>query len=179
LNLLALSGSLRADSTNTALLQAAAREAPDGVICQVFEDLPDVPLFSPDRDATRPVPLAVASLREAVASADGLVIACPEYAHGIPGAFKNALDWIVGSNEMTDKPVMLLAASLPPRGLLLREALLEVLGAMSARVIDCGVAVPLIGRKPAECAALLANAATRASLRQSLGRFVTAIRSIA
>jgi NAD(P)H-dependent FMN reductase len=172
MRLLALPGSLRIDSTNAILLRAAAREAPAACICTVFEELADIPLFSPDRVAT-PV---VTALREAIAAADGVMIACPEYAHSIPGAFKNALDWIVGSDEMTNKPVMLLAASLPPRGLLVREALLEVLGAMSARVFDCGLSVPLMGKQPDACAVIVSAADMRARLRDSLERFVAAIR---
>ncbi|WP_341678443.1 NADPH-dependent FMN reductase [Niveibacterium sp. SC-1] len=177
MKLLGLCGSLRAASTNHALLQAAAREVPAGVQLQVFEGLGAIPLFSPDADEAVPAPAPVAALRRAVAEAEGLVIACPEYAHGIPGAFKNALDWIVGSNEMTDKPTTFLAASVPPRGLLVREALIEVLGAMSARlVLDCCGAVPLMGKRPEEAARILAEAVHRQTLRASLEAFVGAIR---
>jgi len=179
MKLLGLCGSLRAASTNHALLQAAAREVPAGLSFTVFEGLGAVPLFSPDANEVVPAPESVQALRRAVAEADGIVVACPEYAHGIPGAFKNALDWIVGSNEMTDKPVTLLAASLPPRGVLVREALVEVLGAMSARLIlDCCAAVPLMGKRPEESERILAEAAHRETLRSCLERFATAIRAL-
>ena len=144
MHLLALSGSLRAASTNTALLRAFAATAAPPVTVTVFDGLAQIPLFSPDRegDATPPQVLAFA---HAVEQADGLVIACPEYVHALPGAFKNALDWLVGGLEFPGKPVALINAS--GRGSHhAQEALVEILRTMSATVLD-GVSgtVPLPG----------------------------------
>src|SRR4051812_32105445 len=93
MKLLALCGSLRAASINAALLRAFARVAPAGVEVSIFPSLGALALFSPDLEADPPP--AVRALHAAVAEADGLVIASPEYAHGVSGTIKNALDWLV------------------------------------------------------------------------------------
>jgi len=113
-NILALSGSLRAESTNARLLRAAALLAPPGAADFVYYDqqIGGLPHFSPDLDNDGTIPPApVAEFRKLLAQADAILICCPEYAHGVPGAFKNALDWIVSSGEFTDKPVALIMAS--------------------------------------------------------------------
>ena len=114
--LLALSGSLRAASSNTELLKAAALLAPPGVTVTLYAELEHVPPFNPDHDID-PAPLAVARLRELITAADGLLFCTPEYAHGVPGALKNAMDWLVASGELSQKPFALWNASpaLSPR----------------------------------------------------------------
>jgi NAD(P)H-dependent FMN reductase len=130
---LCLSGSLRRRSANTAALQAAQVLAPDGLDLVLYGGLGELPLFNPDLEASAMPPAALA-LREAVGRADALLIACPEYAHGVPGAFKNLLDWLVGSLEFPGKPVALLNAS--GRGSHhAQDALVEVLTTMSAQVL--------------------------------------------
>ena len=138
MRILALSGSLRAASSNlSALKTAAACHA--GVT--VYDGLADIPPFNPDHDIDPPPP-AVAKFRAALAAADGLVISTPEYAHGLPGAFKNALDWIVSSGEFTDKPVLLINAS-ASGGEFAQPQLVEILTVMGARVLtDATVTVP-------------------------------------
>lgn len=98
IRLLALSGSLRARSSNGALLEAAALLAPAGMRIEPFAGIGALPHFNPDLEAGA-LPDAVRALRERVGAADGLLISCPEYARGIPGSFKNALDWLVGGPE--------------------------------------------------------------------------------
>jgi chromate reductase len=127
---LGLSGSLRAASTNTALLKAFADHAPEGITVDVFGGMGDLPLFSPDLEAD--TPQSVLRLAEKVDACDGLLISCPEYAHGIPGAFKNALDWLVSRFEIPGKPVMLVHAS--TRNAYLRDHLREVLKTISCRL---------------------------------------------
>jgi chromate reductase, NAD(P)H dehydrogenase (quinone) len=105
--LLAVSGSLQAGSTNTALLGIAAARAPAGDEVRVFEGLREIPAFSPDLD---PAPAVVATWRALVSAADALLVATPEYAHGVPGALKNALDWLVGSGDLSGKRVAILSA---------------------------------------------------------------------
>ena len=90
ITLLAMSGSLRAGSSNTALLEAAALLAPAGVAVRPYRGLAELPAFNPDLDV-EPLPAAVAALRAEIAAADGLLISCPEYARGIPGAFKHRI----------------------------------------------------------------------------------------
>jgi NAD(P)H-dependent FMN reductase len=77
-----------------------------------YDGLASLPHFNPDLDTGHePVHHAVAELRATLASADGFLISCPEYAHGVPGSLKNALDWVVSSNELSHKPIVLINAS--------------------------------------------------------------------
>lgn len=130
---LCLCGSLRRVSSNRAALEAARRLAPASLDLALYDGLAALPLFNPD-DEVDPLPPAVLALREAVGRADALLVACPEYAHGVPGAFKNLLDWLVGSVEFPGKPVLLLNAS--ARGSHhAQEALAEILRTMSAELL--------------------------------------------
>jgi chromate reductase len=142
MHFLALCGSLRAASTNAALLRAAVRVAPPGVALHVHPSLGDLPLFNPDLEPDPPPP--VTRLRAAVAAADALVIASPEYAHGVTGTIKNALDWLVSFEPFVHKPVAVLNAS--PRAHHADDALRETLRTMSAQVVeDACVAIGLPG----------------------------------
>lgn len=140
MNILALSGSLRAASENTRLLRAMARLAPAGVEVVVYPGLGELPLFNPDIEF--PNPPAVAALREALNTADAVIIASPEYAHGVSAVIKNALDWMVGNESFVNKPVALLNAA--PRATYAYLALRETVTMMSAQVIDAAcVTLPI------------------------------------
>ena len=141
---LCLPGSLRRVSGNRALLQAAAQLAPAALELSVYDGMAALPLFNPDLEID-PLPATVDALRWAVGESDALLIACPEYAHGVPGAFKNLLDWLVGSLEFPDKPVVLWNAS--GRGSHhAQDALREILTTMSARLLPApSITVPLSG----------------------------------
>jgi NAD(P)H-dependent FMN reductase len=142
MRVLAISGSLRAASLNTALLRALARIAPRGIEVVLCRGIGDLPLFNPDIEATDPAP--VADLRAQITAADALLIASPEYAHGVTGVIKNALDWMVGNESFINKPVALLNAS--PRATLAQAALRETISTMSARIIDeACISVPILG----------------------------------
>lgn len=142
MRVLAISGSLRAASLNSALLRAAARLAPPGIEVVLYRGIGELPLFNPDLEAADPAP--VADLRAQITSADALLIASPEYAHGVTGAMKNALDWMVGNESFIDKPVALLNAS--PRATLAQAALRETISTMSARIVDAAcITVPVLG----------------------------------
>jgi NAD(P)H-dependent FMN reductase len=131
---LCLCGSLRKVSSNRAALEAACTLAPVSLQLAVCNGMHALPWFDPDVERG-PLPSTVLDLRVAVARADALLIACPEYAHGIPGAFKNLLDWLVGCIEFPGKPVLLLNAS--ARGSHhAQDALTEVLKTMSARLLS-------------------------------------------
>jgi len=132
MNVLALSGSLRAASINSALLRAAARLAPKGMQVTLFGGIGELPLFNIDLESS--VPPAVARLRAAVAASDALLIASPEYAHGVSGVMKNALDWLVSLEAFVDKPVAVLNAQ--PRAHLADAALRETLRTMSAAIVE-------------------------------------------
>lgn len=142
MKILAISGSLRAASLNSMLLRATARLAPAGMEVRLFTGLGDLPLFNPDIEAADPAP--VAKLRNSIIEADALVIASPEYAHGVTGVIKNALDWMVGNESFINKPVALFNAS--PRATHARAALGETLRTMSANLVEQAcITVPLLG----------------------------------
>jgi NAD(P)H-dependent FMN reductase len=135
MRILAVSGSLRPDSANTALLQAMAALAPEDVSVDLFGGLDDLPHFSPDRDV-EPAPAGVQAWREALKASDAVLLCTPEYAHGMPGVLKNALDWVVGSGELVDKPVCALAASPSTSGGAFAHAqMMEVLGVMNTTLL--------------------------------------------
>ena len=132
LTVMALSGSLRKASLNTALLTMAAGCAPPDLRVNLHRGLGDLPLFNPDIDGHEPT--SVVRLHHAIASADAVLIASPDYAHWVSGAMKNALDWMVASGVFVDKPVVLWNAS--PRASHALATLHETLTVMSARLID-------------------------------------------
>src|SRR6476661_7959485 len=142
---LAISGSLRAGSSNTTLLEAARLVAPSDVEVVLYEGLAVLPAFNPDLDTVEGdrLPVSVAQLRALVGSADGILICSPEYAHGIPGSLKNLLDWLVGSVEFPFKPVALLKAN--AHSVHAQAQLVEVLTTMNARLV-AEVTVPLPSR---------------------------------
>ena len=105
MKILAISGSLRAASYNTALLRATARLSPKETQVELYGELGHLPLFNPDIETTDPP--VISRLRELLIAADGVIIASPEYAHGVTGALKNALDWMVGCEAFVNKPVVL------------------------------------------------------------------------
>jgi len=147
MKILAISGSLRAASLNSALLRAVVRLAPADISVVLYHGLGDLPLFNPDIEASDPLP--VANLRTQIISADALIIASPEYAHGVTGAMKNALDWMVGCEALVDKPVALLNAS--PRAVHAQSALRETLSTMSARIAEkASITVPILGSNLSE-----------------------------
>ncbi|UJR85466.1 NADPH-dependent FMN reductase [Sandaracinus amylolyticus] len=142
---IAISGSVRAVSSTTALLRAVAHVARDhDVRVTFYEGIRELPWFDPDvegDDAADSVKQMRATLREC----DAVLFSTPEYAHGVPGVLKNALDWLVGSGELYGKPVAVLNAS--NRAKLAHESLIESLTVMGATiVVDAAMTVPLAGK---------------------------------
>jgi len=113
INLLAISGSVRPDSSNTNILRTMASLAPADVMFNFFEGLMTLPHFDP---VATEGDTAVANFRQLLRGADGVVICTPEYAFGVPGVLKNALDWVVSSGEFNEKPVAVISASPLPSG---------------------------------------------------------------
>jgi chromate reductase len=172
MNIIAISGSLRATSLNTAVLHAASRLAPAGVRIEIFEGIGSLPFFNSDLDGDR-LPREVAEFRTVIGAADGLLISSPEYARGVAGVMKNALDWLVGSFEFPNKPVALINTS--PRATHALAALTITLETMSARLInDASITLPLLGTTN-DAASIAANAEFAAPLRGALERYVQAI----
>jgi NAD(P)H-dependent FMN reductase len=174
MRILAISGSLRARSTNTALLRVAASSAPVGMEIAIYAGLADLPIFNPDHDEA--APQAVRDLRARLQAADGVLLACPEYAHGVSGGLKNALDWVVGSGELVDKPVALFHAS--DRAVHAAASLTETLRMMSACTVpEASITLPLTGKSPEEIASIVSGPEVSAALRLALAAFACAIRS--
>src|SRR5436305_61289 len=150
MRILAISGSLRDGSYNTALLRALREEAPEGVDVDIWQGLKVIPPYDQDDDVV-PGPEAVEAFRELVRESDAVVFSTPEYNSSIPGALKNALDWgsrPVATNVFRNKPVAVIGSSAGMFGAVWAQAeLRKVLGAMGARVADVEVAVGHAGEK--------------------------------
>jgi NAD(P)H-dependent FMN reductase len=165
--ILTISGSLRARSSNTELLRAVQLVAEPSWTFDHYDGLASLPHFNPDDDlegATPPEP--VRDLRARIAAADALLICSPEYAHGVSGSMKNALDWMVSDAAMIGKPIGLLNAS--ARSAFAHPQLAETLRTMSATVVDgASIVIPLDGRR-LDAAGIAADPALASLLRRAL-----------
>jgi chromate reductase, NAD(P)H dehydrogenase (quinone) len=171
LRILAISGSLRRVSSNTELLRAAVALAPADMVIELYDGLDRLPHFNADIEPETSAP--VVELKTRLSAADGLLISTPEYARGVPGSLKNALDWLVSGPEFVDKPVALLSAS--TRSLHAYEALKLTLTTMSGRMVpDASITVPLLGRN-LDAAGIVADAELAGPLRAALVAFASAI----
>jgi len=136
---LAISGSLRRDSHNTRLLRHLAEQAPPGIEIELWEGLRSIPPYDEDDDR-EPAPAPVAELRAAIAAADGLLFATPEYNSSVPGVLKNAIDWASrprASTPLQGKPAAVIGATTGRFGAVWAQAeLRKVLASAGARVID-------------------------------------------
>jgi chromate reductase len=169
--ILAVSGSLRAKSVNTAALLALQSLAPADVVVTLFRGLGDLPHFNPDLDTSTP-PAAIVGWRAAVDSSHALLICPPEYAHGVPGTLKNALDWLVSYEPFLNKPVAIINTR--PGAAVALASLRETLMVMNARLLDAAsVTLPLTSNT-ADVPTLLALPGVRAQLTASLRAFVAA-----
>ena len=170
MRILGISGSLRRESWNSKLLRTAGELLPHFVEFEVWDELKAVPPFDED-DELGPTPAAVASLREAVARADAIVFATPEYNASIPGQLKNAIDWLsrpVVSTPLRNKPVVVVGASLSAFGAVWAQAeLRKVLATAGARVVDGEAAV---GHAPTkfDASGVLVDEELRDQLREGL-----------
>lgn len=171
--LYALCGSQRKASTNRRLLEALRDNAPAGVSIEICELICELPIFNQDREGEN-TPAVVEEFAAKVRACDGIVIACPEYAHGLPGGLKNALDWLVSRDEVPFKPAMIAHAS--HRGDFVLEQLTEVLKTMSFRLVDeAFLRISLLGKSQDVQAAVLAVSAASNLLLSTLVKFCAAI----
>jgi chromate reductase, NAD(P)H dehydrogenase (quinone) len=145
MKILAISGSLRDASYNTMLLRAARELVPDGIELELWDGLKAVPPFDEDDEAGE-APAGVVELRDAVAGADALLIATPEYNSSVPGQLKNAIDWVSrpkATAAIRNKPVVVIGASTGMFGAVWAQAeLRKVLASAGARVLEGELAVP-------------------------------------
>jgi NAD(P)H-dependent FMN reductase len=173
LSLYALCGSQRSASTSRRLLEALRDASPAGIAIEICDLIGQLPIFNPDNEGDR-TPAIVERLAEKIRAADGLIVSCPEYAHGIPGGFKNALDWLVSRDEVPGKPLMIAHAS--HRGELVLDQLTEVLKTMSLEIVtEAFLRVPIAGKSDEAQAAALDEAHLKGLLQASLERFAQAI----
>jgi NAD(P)H-dependent FMN reductase len=175
MRILSVAGSIQARSTNRALLDLARTVAPTEVEVVDAGSLDRVPHYNADLDGEAP-PEAVVAWRKALREADAVLIASPEYGHGVPGVLKNALDWIVGSGELVGKPVVATcAAQAKGRGLLGLASLVQTLRAIDAIVVwSHPVIVPRAG---IDAGGQIVDPAVHREVRSLLERLIHAVTS--
>jgi chromate reductase len=175
MRVLGISGSLRRESHNTRLLGVAARLVPPVAQLELFEDLKEVPPYDEDDDGDL-APGGARRLREAIAAADAVLIATPEYNSSIPGQLKNALDWAsrpFPDNVLRNKPVAVIGASTGSFGAVWAQAeVRKVLGSIGARVVD--VELPVAGAEEAFGGNRLADERLQRRLARILAELVEA-----
>ncbi len=180
LRILGISGSLRRDSHNTALLRNARELLPNDVQLEIFDGLKAIPPYdADDDDPEHPLP-EIAAFKRAIDEADGLLIATPEYNHSIPGVLKNAIDWAsrpVASTVMRGKPAAVIGASTGLFGAVWSQAeMRKVLGATGAEVVDRELPVVQAHMQFDEDGNLVEDD-LRDQLAEHLGALVEAIRA--
>ena len=169
MKILAISGSSREASTNTALLNAMKNLAPAGVELVVIHNLSSLPVFSPDFEGES-TPLAVNKFLKLVYESDGIIISSPEYVRAIPGGLKNAIDWMVSRFEIVGKPIALVHAS--HRGDDMLTSLRLVLSTVSNNFLEhLFLRIPLIGKLPKEVEVLLILSEHESNIRSFLLSF--------
>jgi chromate reductase, NAD(P)H dehydrogenase (quinone) len=176
MRVLGISGSLRRESHNTRLLGVAAEHVPPPGELELFEGLKDVPPYDEDDDGDL-APGGARRLREAIAAADAVLIATPEYNSSIPGQLKNALDWAsrpFPDNVLRNKPVAVIGASTGSFGAVWAQAeVRKVLGSIGARVVD--VELPVSGAEEAFAGNRLADQELHQRLAQILAELAEAV----
>lgn len=169
MKILAVSGSARQASTNTALLRALRAIAPDHIAIDVFDGIGDLPIFSPDRKGPH-LPDSVGTFMRLVSQSDGLLVASPEYVRSIPGGLKNAIDWLVSGDQIVGKPIALVHAS--HRGDDMLAALRTVLSTISSNFNrDLFFRLPIMKETPESIAEILKAPANRPLAEQFLRDF--------
>ena len=179
LQLLLIPGSLRTKSTTTAVLRTVQAMAPRGAALTFYGGLASLPHFNPDDDTDK-LPAPVDGLRRAIRSADALLFSVPEYAGGLPGSFKNLLDWTIGDDQpgsIYEKPVAWINAS--PRGALnAHDSLRKVLAYAHAVIIESACAdIPVTGAMIGDDFLVTADSA-RALIGEALARLLAAARDL-
>jgi chromate reductase, NAD(P)H dehydrogenase (quinone) len=175
-SVLGIAGSLRQGSYNRLLLRAAQELAPPGTSIVVYQELGSIPLYDADLERTTGGgPAAVQQLRTLVAAADGILLATPEYNHGIPGVLKNAIDWLsrpAPEEVLAAKPVAIIGASSGPSGTRLAQAALrEVLYATESFVLPGPAILASGAARLFDDSGKLVDAAMRERLQALLAAF--------
>lgn len=163
IKILAISGSLKTTSSNSIIIREIAAFADKNVDYKIYNGLEELPQFNPDKEAGTE---AVRHLRSLLKTADGVVISTPEYAFGVPGSLKNALDWVVSSGELNEKPVIVISASpMYEGGSKALASLLLTLSALGTKMDkDSSLSIPNILKKISE--GKIIDAATKMDLKK-------------
>jgi chromate reductase len=180
MRLLAISGSLRADSHNTRLLREIAERAPEGVEIEIWNGLRSIPPYDGDDDQEGTRPESVTALRDAIAEADGLLFATPEYNASISGVLKNAVDWASSRpaefTPLHGKPAAVVGATTGQFGAVWAQAeLRKVLATAGARVVDLDLPIAKADNLINDYGALIAEDHTDGRCRELLGALVAEI----
>ena len=171
--ILAISGSLRTGSSNHAILRFLGEMAPEHLEYTIYDGLAQLPHFDSDLDNDDP-PATVSALRSFIKHADAIIICTPEYAYGVPGSLKNALDWTVSSGSLDNKPLALITAS--TGGENCHAALLLILTALNAKVLkDATLLIPFI-RSKIDLQGNISDTATAESLKKVFNCLLTVIK---
>jgi len=169
MRILAISGSARLNSTNTAMLRAIRAIAPSDIELSIFDGVGRLPVFSPDLEGES-LPEAVRDFIDVIAKSDGVIIASPEYVRSIPGGLKNAIDWLVSGDEIVHKPIALLHAS--HRGDDMLAGLRTVLATITDRFAeDIFLRLPLMKLDPAGVLRSIETAENRSRVQAYLHAF--------
>jgi chromate reductase, NAD(P)H dehydrogenase (quinone) len=172
-HLLLITGSTRAESSNSAVLRTARMCAPEGVTASLFPGLADLPAFNPDVTDAHAGPF-VGALRTALAAADGVVFCAPEFAGTLPGSLKNLLDWVVGSGELYGKPVAWINTAVVGRGEGAQASLASVLAYLGAVPVEAAcIALPTAGTAEREDG-MIKDPEIRSRLTTALGALIAA-----
>jgi len=170
MRILAICGSLRAASSNRAILEACATLVPTGVDWKLCDLIGQLPHFNPDLDHEGLANPAVLAFRAAVRECDGLVFSTPEYVHSLPGSFKNALDWLVSESDFPGKPVAIMQVARDTA--FARDALIEVLRTMSAEIVPGALSSLNLGTNQITAAEILDRDDLRTELARAIAAFV-------
>ena len=174
--ILLISGSTRGASTNTGALRAVNAIDHERITSVFYDRLRDLPAFNPDDDFD-PLPSPVRDLRAQIAAADGVLFCTPEYAGGLPGSFKNLLDWTVGGSEMYRKPVTWITVAPEGRGTHAEASLRTVLGYVGATIIEPAGTRVLVERADLDPEGGVASPEIRSRLHDVVRAFADGVRA--
>ena len=169
LHLVALCGSLRKGSFNRSLLSALPPLAPEGMVIEVLE-WGHLPVLNTDLEVDGVPPAEVRALQQRIRAADGVLICTPEYAMGVPGSLKNALDWTVSSADLRLKPIMLVTASLS--GKKAQASLLETLTVLEGVITPETTVLVQFARTKVDPEAKITDAHALADVKAALDAFL-------
>ncbi len=172
INILSISGSLRLGSSNHAILRALGKMMPSNITYTIYNGISVIPAFDPGLDIDTP-PVAIVKFRKQLAEADGIIICTPEYAYGVPGALKNALDWTVSSGSFSGKLTALITASTGGKNA--HEALIKILGAIDANLIKESTLLISFVRSKMDAEGNITDEATVAKLQSVYEAFIASV----